>query len=105
MSDILKRDIEDLSAGGLSVTQGDIRCVCFGHLIRLAVWFLRKEWDATQPISERLDKVGKWLKMLGGVDAVLTELGATYNDAGLRQQWKPEGAWCVREEQVDEISF
>jgi adenine-specific DNA methylase len=70
VSDILKRDIEDLSAGGLSVTQGDIRFVCFGHLILLAVWFLRKEWDATQPISERLDKVGKWLKMFGGVDAV-----------------------------------
>ncbi len=105
MAGILQRDVEDLSAGGLTVTQGDIRCVCFGHLIRLAVWFLRKEWDATWPIGERLAKVGEWIKIFGGVDAVLTELGATFDDAGLRQQWKPEGAWSVREEREDEISF
>ena len=102
---ILQRDVEDLAAGGLTVTQGDIKCVCFGHLIRLAVWFLRKDWDATWPIGERLEKVGKWLKTFGGVEAVSKELGATFADAGRRQQWKPEGAWSVHEEQEDEISF
>ena len=39
-------------------TAGDVRCIVFGHLTRMAVWRLRHDWDSTQPTSERLDRVG-----------------------------------------------
>lgn len=41
ISHLVAEDIEQLKSGGVNPTQGDIRCIIFGHLVRLAIWFLR----------------------------------------------------------------
>ena len=57
LSAVVHSDLGQLRAAGMTPTAGDIRCIVFGHLTRMAVWRLRHDWDRTQPTSERLDQV------------------------------------------------
>jgi putative DNA methylase len=50
-------DLLSLEAGGVRCSPGDVRCVVFGHIIRLAVWNLRHGWDATRQAAEKLAAV------------------------------------------------
>jgi adenine-specific DNA methylase len=63
---LVKEDLAKLAAGGLKVTCGDTRCVMFGHLVRLAVWYLRKGWEEELPVSERVLKVARFIRDIGG---------------------------------------
>lgn len=51
---LVSGDIDKLREGGLQPTKGDIRCIVFGHLIRLTIWNLRKNWNATLPVQKKL---------------------------------------------------
>jgi hypothetical protein len=51
---LVHEDLQCLRAGGVKPTLGDIRCIIYGHLIRLAIWRLRTRWDKTRPVIERL---------------------------------------------------
>jgi len=59
-------DMQNLRAGHLSPTRGDERCITYGHLIRLAIWFLRGQWDKSETITKRIAKVAEWLSEFGG---------------------------------------
>ena len=63
---IVNEDLDQLRAGNVKPTPGDIRCVTYGHLIRLAIWSLRLEWGNTEPVATRIGKVAGWLKRFGG---------------------------------------
>ena len=67
-------EIEKLKAGNVEPTQGDIRCIIFGHLTRLAIWFLREGWDRTRPSPERLKAVSDWIEKIGGLPSVKHQL-------------------------------
>jgi hypothetical protein len=62
---IVNEDLNHLSAGNVKPTAGDIRCVTYGHLIRLAIWHLRKEWNAKEPTTSRIAKISAWLQRFG----------------------------------------
>jgi adenine-specific DNA methylase len=66
LAELVWRDIELLRQGGVRVTRGDARCVAFGHLIRIVVWELRHDWDRDGTTSEKLARVGRAAKILGG---------------------------------------
>lgn len=53
----LARDVADLRKAGYEPTPGDIRCLIFGHLTRLAVQSLRKTWEHAKSIVEKLATV------------------------------------------------
>jgi adenine-specific DNA methylase len=53
---IVAHDLAQLSEGGRRPTQGDIRCIVFGHLTRMAVWNLRKQWDRELLIAKKLER-------------------------------------------------
>ena len=63
---IVKEDLKYLRAGKVNPTPGDIRCVTYGHLIRLAVWSLRHGWDKNEATTSRIAKVSDWLQRFGG---------------------------------------
>ncbi len=63
---IVETDLKLLRSGNVKPTPGDVRCVTYGHLIRLAIWNLRKDWDRDQPIKLRIAKVSNWIKNFGG---------------------------------------
>ena len=101
----MRRDIESLAEAGLTATQGDIRCICFGHLTRLAIWNLRGTWDSKRPVTERMNLINQWLNKFGGVNAVLTSLKGVFSKANRKQNWTPESALRETEDLEDEISF
>ena len=63
---IVHQDLDQLRAGNVKPTSGDIRCVAYGHLIRLAIWSLRSGWGNTGPTTARIAKVAGWLRRFGG---------------------------------------
>lgn len=82
LADLVRHDLATLAAAGTQATAGDIRCVVFGHAVRLAVWHLRANWDAQAPTSERMAAVNNWIgSKLGGVAAVLDALGEDFSGA------------------------
>ena len=72
---MVRDDLSKLTQGGVMPTAGDIRCVSYGHIIRLAVWHLRTTWKPAAPVASRLATVSGWIEReLGGVSAALDQL-------------------------------
>ena len=67
---IVEKDLALLKAGNVNPTSGDIRCITFGHLIRLAIWSLRSDWEVNIPTDNRLSKIENWLQKFGGPQEV-----------------------------------
>jgi hypothetical protein len=67
---IVEEDLAHLRAGNVKPTPGDIRCITYGHLIRLAIWSLRCGWDKNKPTASRLGVVANWLQRFGGESEV-----------------------------------
>ena len=63
---IVEKDLNHLKTGNVKPTRGDIRCVTYGHLIRLAIWSLRLTWNKNKPTTSRIAKVADWLQRFGG---------------------------------------
>ncbi|MBU0734730.1 MAG: DNA methylase [Proteobacteria bacterium] len=66
LAQIVENDLSHLRAGNVKPTRGDIRCVTYGHLIRLAIWSLRLDWNKNEPTTSRIAKVSDWLQRFGG---------------------------------------
>jgi putative DNA methylase len=62
---IVRDDVGQLRLAGVSATTGDIRCIIFGHLTRMAIWNLRSNWNAHAPTAEKLSAIAKSLGALG----------------------------------------
>jgi len=67
-------DLESLQAANVNPTQGDARCIAYGHLIRLAIWSLRKNWRKELPVGDRLARVSAWIEEFGGWPEVADHL-------------------------------
>jgi adenine-specific DNA methylase len=63
---IVENDIHYLRSGNVNPTRGDIRCIIYGHLIRLAIWFLRLGWNKNKPTPSRITEIADWIKLFGG---------------------------------------
>lgn len=73
---IVRTDLENLQAGKVTPTQGDTRCIIFGHITRLAIWGLRSGWDREKPVEERLSAVARRIQEMGGPSTVERHLRA-----------------------------
>lgn len=67
---IVEDDLAHIRSGNVKPTPGDIRCITFGHMIRLAIWSLRFVWDKNKPTALRLAAVENWLQQFKGQDEV-----------------------------------
>lgn len=67
---LVTEDLNRLALAGVRVTRGDARCVIYGHLIRLAVWGLRKGWDKSRPWEDKMASVRRAIEDLGGLERV-----------------------------------
>jgi len=68
---LVSDDLTQLSAGGVKPTEGDARCVVYGHLTRLAVWNLRTEWSGAMAVEDKLCRIERWIENFGGAASVL----------------------------------
>ena len=57
LAGMLKSDMLHLQQAGLDPSQGDARCVLFGHLIRVAVWNLRATWQEDVPVQTKIQRI------------------------------------------------
>ncbi len=86
LAGVVRQDLAMLKTGGVRPTRGDIRCITFGHLIRLAIWSLREGWDRDQETMNRISRIGSWISGFGDFETVESYLGqdiAVHLDAPL----------------------
>ena len=76
LSTVVQTDLAQLRAAGMKPSAGDIRCIVFGHLTRMAVWRLRHAWDATKTTPERLDHVRSRMAAMGDPKPLIETLAA-----------------------------
>jgi putative DNA methylase len=74
---LVRRELDQLHAAGMKPSAGDIRCIVYGHLTRMAVCKLRSTWDAHLPIVERLNRFRAALPAYGDPRAVIDNLVAS----------------------------
>ena len=75
--ELVEEDLKKLRAGAVKPTAGDIRCIAYGHIVRLAIWNLRSIWDNNNSITGRLDMVSKWFNHFGGWDEIKNNIGTS----------------------------
>ncbi len=61
---LVSQHLDKLQQGGLKPTQGDTRCIIFGHLIRMTVWELRPGWSMEMSVRDKLSTVARCLASL-----------------------------------------
>ena len=66
VAELVNDDLAELRSGNVNPTAGDMRCIAYGHLIRLAVWNLRQTWNKHAAINKRLSAVSAWVMRFGG---------------------------------------
>jgi putative DNA methylase len=67
---VVEEDLDKLRQGKVKIAYGDIRCIVYGHLTRLAIWALRKQWKKEVVTEEKLERVGQWIDKFGALAAV-----------------------------------
>ena len=105
LADLIRQEIKALAEGGLIATQGDIRCITCGHMTRLAVWNLRKNWKRDSGTTEKMAIVRSWYSNFGGLESIISGLEKTFTSARQMQEWTPVGMIHETLESEDEISF
>ena len=63
-------NLEQLRAGKVTPTRGDLRCIIFGHIVRMAIWYLRHTWNRDSSVAEKLTTVADYILLNGGLQAV-----------------------------------
>jgi adenine-specific DNA methylase len=71
---IVRDELGQLRLAGVKPTLGDIRCIVFGHLTRMAIWQLRAGWDESVPTSDKLARFAQTLSTLGRHQVVIDNL-------------------------------
>jgi putative DNA methylase len=71
---LVSEDLVQLRAGGVKPTAGDIRCITFGHAVRMAIWNLHREWQPEIATKEKLARFAEALAAFGDLDSVIQKL-------------------------------
>ncbi len=83
---LVMMDLDKLKAANIRTSQGDMRCIAFGHLIRLSVWFLRERWNVDNEPQTKLKTVEEQINVLGNWSAIKEYLLQRI-EAPEKQQW------------------
>lgn len=76
ISGLVEEDLTLLRAGDVKPSRGDTRCIIFGHLIRLAIWRLRADWNSEIPVDRKLMTLQRVLADIGTPESVEGHLSA-----------------------------
>lgn len=84
LMNLVKEELAQLRLAGLKPTIGDIRCIVYGHLARMAVWTLRKRWDSGAPVREKLERVASAIDAIVEPAAIIGKLARMSQAPSLR---------------------
>ena len=71
VAEIVVGELNQLREAGMKPTQGDIRCIVFGHLTRMAIWKLRLKWKANCLTEEKLRCFAKAVAEFGKPEDII----------------------------------
>ena len=71
---LVANDLEELRSAGMKPTAGDIRCIAFGHAVRMAIWNLRRNWRPENATKEKLARFAAAVAAFGDLDSVIQKL-------------------------------
>jgi putative DNA methylase len=77
---LISEELAKLRLGNVKLSRGDIRCIIFGHLARLAIWHLRTNWPKESTTIEKMSVVSAWMHDFGGLTAVLKFLDLDFSE-------------------------
>lgn len=81
---MIAAELDQLREAGMKPTFGDVRCILYGHLTRLAVLMLLPDWEASAPMRDKLTLFGKVVDGLGDFDALITRLSGQTGKPGAK---------------------
>jgi len=87
--EVIREELGQLRTAGLRPTRGDIRCIVFGHLTRLAIWRLRNDWDATFSTEKRLKRFATEIRAFGCTSSIVDALEEESVAGGFRESGTP----------------
>jgi adenine-specific DNA methylase len=67
---ILRSELTKLSNAGMKPTAGDIRCIAYGHITRMAIANLYEKWDKSLPTCEKLNAIKVAMNAIAVLDDV-----------------------------------
>lgn len=102
---LVREDMALLHSGEVLPTQGDIRCIIFGHMARLAVWHLRGIWNRHMSIAEKLAAAARTMQSNGGFQAIERYLGEDFVHAPKLQRMQAQEDAAIYETRDDDITF
>lgn len=70
---LVASELDPLRDAGMKPTAGDVRCIIYGHVTRLAVWNLRPTWDSSRPTAEKLTRVAEALDGFADLPALIEQ--------------------------------
>lgn len=82
---IVENDVREL-ARVYSPSSGDIRCLLYGHIVRLATWFIRESWPHNASTIERINRVRSWIDSIGDLTAIERRI---HSHNGTDTDWGP----------------
>ena len=74
LSDIVKIELGQLRLAEMRPTIGDIRCIVFGHLTRMAIWNLYPSWNNKDFTAEKLSRFSRMIESFGKVQKIIEDL-------------------------------
>ena len=76
LATIVADDLAQLKEAGMAPTEGDTRCITFGHLTRMAIWNLRQNWNAVRSTQEKLAAFAEAVSTFGDPDHIMERGGS-----------------------------
>ena len=80
LASLITRELAALRAAGMKPTDGDVRCIAWGHLTRMAIWKLRASWQRSSPTDAKLQLFMHTMDGLGRLDDLRARLGKEHID-------------------------
>jgi putative DNA methylase len=102
---MVRADLKQLHGANVKPTHGDIRCIAYGHLVRLAMWKLRNEWNRDLSTVPKLALMRRALDELGGWPLVEKALDSEMKIAQAYQSWAVSESATEYEAMDDAVSF
>lgn len=89
LATIMRNELKQLSSAGMKPTAGDIRCIAYGHLTRMAIANLRTTWNASLTTGAKLDAIKSAMNAIALLEDVKSALDLTAHTT-LQAQPKPD---------------
>jgi len=98
---LMSKELAELTVAGMKPTSGDIRCIAFGHITRMAVWRLRPVWNTSRPTAEKLEAIRQEMDAIATVDDLRAALEGAQPICSIGTHTKNK----LKQEQASAVAF